>query len=204
MTLKPKWLTRPKILAFGLALVAAGYFAPIYKIAEQTFGVAETTELFKWILAAKEETEASTNAPPVIVTPDAPQPTQPAIVDDLDISNVKQVGSNNGLPRLTSIPALHTINSARVEGSNVRLSYNVPSSYWSSQSDHMKFARGWVFWQDGGQVYGAHYDWYRPGQTVKTLGNLYNGYVTRRPVGRLYFALIANDQSARTNVKGAQ
>lgn len=207
MTLKPAWLTRPKILAFGLALVAAGLFTPIYQTAEEVWGVDKTAELFKWILSAKDEVENPKQPPvsPPVVEDSTIKDS--LTVDELDISKgVVQVCSNTGnnLRGLESIPALHTMTSARVEGSNVRVAYNVPSSYWASSTEATKFARGFVFWKEGDTIYASHYDWFRPGQTVKTLGNLYNGYVTRRPVGTLYFALISNDAKARTNIKAAR
>ena len=72
MTLKPTWLTRAKILAFGLALYTAGLFTPIYQTAERSFGVEETAELFRWILAAKDEVENPTKPvdPTPVVAPD--------------------------------------------------------------------------------------------------------------------------------------
>lgn len=207
---KPTWLTKKVTLQIALALIAAGLFTPVYTVVENTIGKDRAAELLAWGLSEKAEAEQEIANPPVATNNPS---TKPPVVDtpaqqgdDLDISRAILVCQNsaNNISGLASIPALHTITSAQIQGSNVRLAYNVPSSYWSSTTDHRGFARGFVFWREGGQVYGSHFDWFRPGQTVKTLGNLYNGYVTRRPTGQLYFCLIANNKSARTNVKASK
>jgi len=75
MTTKPPSLSRTKILAFGLALYAAGLFTPIYQIAESVWGKEETAQIFSWILSAKEKqeaVEANQQPPPVVVTPEPP------------------------------------------------------------------------------------------------------------------------------------
>lgn len=207
MSQKPAWLTRKIVLQIALAVIAAGLFGPLYTVVEQTIGKDRAAELLQWGISAKDETEAAVTNAPVPTPPTVPEvPPVPVSVDELDISGAIQVCSNpaNNLRNLSAIPANHRMISAQVQGSNVRVAYDIPSSYWSSTSDHLGFARGFVFWQDGGQVYASHYDWFKPGQTVKTLGNLYNGYVTRKPTGTLYFALISNDGKQRTNVKAAR
>lgn len=207
MSKAPEWLTKKVKLQIAVALIAAGLFVPVYTVVENTIGKERAAELLAWGLSEKAEAEQEISNPSNVVTKPPVVEAQAEHVDDLDISRAILVCKNtaNNISGLASIPALHTITSAQIQGSNVRLAYDVPSSYWNQPvKSELDYARGFVFWVEAGQVYGSHYDWFKPGQTVKTLGNLYNGYVTRRPTGQLYFCLIANNKSARTNVKAAK
>lgn len=195
-TPKPRWLTRTKILAFGMALVAAGYFVPIYQIAESVFGKQETAELFAWLMSAKEKQEAIdagvTNEVPVV------EPDPVVVRDAIDIARVNQHGKNRvDYSRMEVHPLLDF---ARVEGSNLRFNNRIPSSWWADQSNHLKFPRLHIAWADGGGYYGGHFDWLRSGQQLKTLNNTVNGYMGRRATGTLYFWIVSNDGKHRTNI----
>lgn len=209
MTAKPASLSRSKILAFGLALVAAGLFTPIYQTAESVFGVEETKSIFAWILSAKEAQEAvesNTNAPPVVVPPVVPdQPEQPALVDDLDISNAIEVCSNSannvGAQRAK---ITHAIDSIRWDGNYIYFKNTMPQSWRNrSKAKEQGFMRNYAAWQEGGQVYMGHFDW-SDKHTKKETKNISNGYLTRRPVGKVYFFIVSNDGRERTNVKASQ
>lgn len=201
MTSKPTWLTRPRILAFGLALVAAGLFQPIYQVAEQTFGKEQTAELFRWILAAKEETEAGTNAPPVNPTPVQDSTVKDSLtVDAIDLRRVNQHGKNRvDYSRMQTVDLLRF---ADIDDRNhVRYNNDLPSSWWRGSSP-TQLVRMHVFWPDGGGYYGGHFDWCRQGQTYKTLDNIPKGYLGRVPPrgSPMYFVLISNDGRYRTQV----
>lgn len=59
------------------------------------------------------------------------------------------------------------------------------------------------FWEEGGELVGGHYEWKRPGQTVRGLKNVHDGYLDgRRPPGgaRVYVCLMSNDGKERTNL----
>ena len=123
-------------------------------------------------------------------------PAQP-FADQIDVSRAVWGGTNNKVDPSTARITVE-MRSAKIQGGNVRVDYNPPASWWGSESDHLKFPRGLAAWLEGGTVYVAHYDWFKRGQSVKTIGNLKNGY-TRRPVGTVYFSIMSNDQSERTN-----
>lgn len=120
--------------------------------------------------------------------------------DAVNISRVEWVSPN----KIDLSKALITLEmkSARIEGSNVRVDYKPPASWWKSDTDAMKFPRGIIAWESGGKVIVGHFDWFKKGQTVKTLGNVTNGYLKARPsVGQpIYFLIVSNDGRERTNV----
>ena len=123
-------------------------------------------------------------------------PAQP-FVDQIDVSRAVWGGTNNKVDPASARITVE-MRSAKIVGGNVRVDYSPPASWWGSESDHLKFPRGLAAWREGGTVYVAHYDWFNRGQSVKTIGNLTNGY-TRRPVGTVYLAIMSNDQTERTN-----
>lgn len=120
--------------------------------------------------------------------------------DAISLSRVRWVSPNQIDIGKASITV--QMKSAKIEGGNVRVDYSPPSSWWRSSSEATKFPRGLIAWQSGGETLVGHFDWFKPTQTVKTLGNVTNGYLKARPsVGQeVYFLIASNDGKERTNV----
>jgi hypothetical protein len=203
VTAKPD-IDRSDILRFGLALVAKGLFDPIYQTAEGVWGKDKTAELFAWVLSAKQKQEEVEANPPPLGN-DEPINIPPVVADDLDISNVVEASSGNIITE-QRIPITHELKSARIQGGNEVIQNDLPSSYWSDRSNHMKFCRCYCYWRGtDGRVYGGHFDWLRPGQSFKTISNVTVSYFRIKPQAgaRLYFSFVANNQSGRTQVRGS-
>lgn len=120
--------------------------------------------------------------------------------DTIDISRAEWVSPNK--IDLSKAVTTRQMKSARIEGNNVRVDYDPPPSWWRSSTEATKFARGLIVWQSGGRVIVGHFDWFKPGQTVKTLGNVTNGYLKARPTAGqpVAFLIVSNDGKERTNV----
>ena len=203
MTTKPVILTRTKILAFGLALYAAGLFTPIYQIAETVWGKEGAAQIFDWILYSKEAQEQIEATPPS-QNPESPYnpanqaPKPEPVIDAIDITKITQHGRNRvDYSRMIVHPLLK---SASVRGSNIQYNNDLPSNWWASSTDHMKFVRMHIVWQDGAGYYGGHFDWCRPGQKDKTLHNTKNGYMGKNSNGPFWFFMVSNDGKHRTNI----
>lgn len=98
-----------------------------------------------------------------------------------------------------------SLSSANVEGGNVRLAYQ--SLGWPSNDSGIGNnidGRVYIFWSEGGRIVGGHFDWKSVGQTVKTLNNIGEGYLSgRRPPrgATVGFCIVRNNGSERTNTK---
>ena len=126
--------------------------------------------------------------------------TGDTFMDAIDISRAEWVSPNK--VDLSKAVTTRQMKSARIEGNNVRVDYDPPPSWWRSSTEATKFARGLIVWQSGGRVIVGHFDWFKPGQTVKTLGNVTNGYLKARPTAGqpVAFLIVSNDGKERTNV----
>lgn len=94
---------------------------------------------------------------------------------------------------------------ANLEGSGVRLKYNLPRSWWNgfTKPKHMKFTRMHVAWKDGDRYFGGHFDWLGWDQWFKTIENIGKGYLGGRrppPGAAAYFWLVDNNAKFRTNI----
>jgi len=143
---------------------------------------------------------------PAAIAPNNPppgNPPPPASQDELNISNVKLLGTHK-----TKVPAnapiTRKLHSANIEGSNVKLSYetlNWPDNNSGIGSDID--GRVYIFWMEGSTVTGGHFEWKRPGQTSKGLSNINNGYLEGKKPARgatVWFCLMSNAADQRTNV----
>ncbi len=138
----------------------------------------------------------------------APAPAPPIATDgrdQLDISGAILLGPHSGVA-IKSAPITRNLFAASIEGGLVnfsmdRLGWPVPNQPVAGVD-----ARTFIFWREGSQVYGGQFDWQRPGQTAKTLKNVYDGYLGRRPPkgAPVWFALCRIDARERTNVAISQ
>ncbi len=149
------------------------------------------------------ETPAKAATPEPTSTPSQPIATDGR--DQLDISGAILLGPHAGVP-IKSASITRNLYAASIEGGMVnfsmdRLGWPVPNTPVAGVD-----ARTYIFWVEGSQVYGGHFDWQRPGQTSKTLNNVYAGYLGRRPPkgGPVWFALCRIDARERTNVAISQ
>lgn len=133
-------------------------------------------------------------------TPDAPI-VNTGGPDALDVSGgTVQVASNNKMQPSEAMITKRMI-SARIAGGLVHWQYD--SLGWSVKPGSKPTnGRCHIYWQEGGTIYGGHFDWLGVGQQAKTLGNVSNGYLTRRPPSgtTVYFCLISHDKRERTNL----
>lgn len=138
----------------------------------------------------------------------APAPAPPIATDgrdQLNISGAILLGPHSGVA-IKSAPVTRSLFAASIEGGLVnfsmdRLGWPVPNEPVAGVD-----ARTFIFWVEGSQVYGGQFDWQRPGQTAKTLNNVYAGYLGRRPPkgAPVWFALCRIDGRERTNVAISQ
>ena len=136
--------------------------------------------------------------------PGTPPPVNPAIpADALNVSNAKLFGNHKNVKPVNA-RVTRRLNSADVEGGNVRLSYetlNWPDN--NSGVDSNIDGRVYIFWLENGQVVGGHFEWKRPGQTSKGLKNIETGYLEGKKPPRgatVWFCLLNNVGDERTNV----
>lgn len=140
------------------------------------------------------QTAAATAAAPAA----APQT---ASLDELDISNAASLGPHSGRPaqaaRITRL-----LYQADKQGDSVSLTYDKLG--WPTRKDGKTLDGGvYLYWVEGGRAVGGLFDWHAVGQNAKTLQNVYDGYLGRRP-GRgatVWFTIVSIDGSQRTNVK---
>jgi len=119
--------------------------------------------------------------------------------DDINISSAVTYGTHAGIP-VPSAAITRTLHSSDKSGDMVVMSFD-PLNW---PRDGRVDGRVYLFWESGGQVIGGMFDWHASGQTVKTLENVYGGYLggKRPPPGTtIYFCLSNIDCSERTNVR---
>lgn len=126
--------------------------------------------------------------------------------DQLNISGAISLGTHAGI-KAQNAAVTRTLYAAAKEGDSVSLSFD--DLNWPTRSDKGKRVDGgvWIFWVEGGQVYGGLFDFHGVGQTSKTLGNIYGGYLSGRkpaPGAPIWFAIVSLDGSERTNVAQSQ
>jgi hypothetical protein len=122
--------------------------------------------------------------------------------DQLDFSGAIMLGPHKGVP-VKSARITRNLFAASMSGGNV--SFSMDNLGWPVPNAPVKGvnARTYIFWREGGQLYGGMFEWQRPGQTVKTLKNISNGYLDgRRPPrgAQVWFMLSNVAANERTNV----
>lgn len=154
---------------------------------------------------AKETTsqpEASAPAAPPAATETAPASASATFGDELDVSNARSYGTHSGiLPQNARIT--RTLYKADKEGELVMMDFDALN--WPK--DGGLDGRVCMYWIEGSSVVGGHFDWHKPGQTAKTLENIYGGYLGgKRPAGGspVWFCIINNAGTERTNMKLSQ
>ena len=192
--MKPATLTRPKILQFGLALVAKGMFDPIYKTAEEVFGVDQTSEIFKWILSAKDAVE----------NPPAVNPTPPAAPDTITadiLSGAIWGPKKEGKPETAKIVC--TMTDVRLQAPGIRWKDDKPSRWPIKLVGKDKtrcIAVLYVAVQRNGKWQVSKFDWLRePDQEEKNLHNIQKNYegLSIRSGERVCFVIASTDGKER-------
>jgi hypothetical protein len=122
--------------------------------------------------------------------------------DQLDFSGAIMLGPHKGVP-VKSARITRNLFAASMSGGNV--SFSMDNLGWPVPNAPVKGvnARTYIFWREGGQLLGGMFEWQRPGQTVKTLKNISNGYLDgRRPPrgAQVWFMLSNVAANERTNV----
>lgn len=196
-------ISKAETLAFAMALIGAGLLPAIYDVAVNTWGESRTKELVEWAIQSQQKYEASTNAPPVVVIPDQPQPGQPSNVDAIDITNVTLFGphknKNPAKARITD-----TLSSVRVRGDGIVMDYR--TSGWPNNDSGIGAnidGRVYILWMKGDSVVGGHFDWKRPNAKDRSFENIRKGYLdgNQPPNGAtIWFVLMTNKGDRRTNV----
>jgi hypothetical protein len=137
-----------------------------------------------------------------------PSPAPPVVTDgsdQLNISGAILLGPHAAVP-IKSAAVTRNLYAASIDGGLVQ--FSVDRLNWPIPNEPVAGvdARTYIFWVEGSQVYGGHFDWQRPGQTSKTLNNVYAGYLGRKPPkgGPVWFALCSVDGRQRTNVAISQ
>lgn len=143
-----------------------------------------------------------TNTTPV-AQPPAPQPT-PAGGDAIDVSNYVVLSKHKDL-KAGKASITKAMYSAKIEGGNVRMSFEQPLNWSTQTGSNGKTIDGSVhiFWYEGSTLYGGMFDWHGVNQTVKTLSNIPGGYLDGKqpPKGaQVWFCLINRECTQRTNV----
>lgn len=139
------------------------------------------------------QSTASATQPAATATPVGPG------MDALDISNARSLGTHAGV-RPQSAAITRTLNSANVSGALVFLDYATPLG-WSTEGKLS--GRVYIFWQQGTEVLGGHFDWLGINQKAKTLENVHQGYLSgmHPPSGAtVWFCLVSLDAKERTQV----
>lgn len=138
------------------------------------------------------------------VTVPAVTAAAPVSVDAIDISKAQLFGTHARV-NPTKAAVTRDLHSSDVEkgGGAVRLSFE--ALRWGTQSMKGKTVDGrvYLYWQEGEQVLGGHFDWHGQGQSVKTLDNVWGGYLEGRkpPSGaRVWFCITDLECHERTQV----
>lgn len=128
----------------------------------------------------------------------------PVSVDALDISKAQLFGTHAKV-NPTKAAVTRDLNAADVEkgGGAVRLDFE--ALHWSTQSSKGKTIDGrvYLYWLEGEQVLGGHFDWHGQGQKVKTLENVWGGYLqNKKPASgaRVWFCITDLECHERTQV----
>jgi len=128
---------------------------------------------------------------------------QPSL-DAIDISRCVTLSKHAKVKpqnaRITSI-----MHSARIEGGNVRFSFDKPLNWSKETGSNGKTIDGrcYIFWYEGSTLYGGHFDWHGLDQNVKTLNNIPGGYLDGKqpPKGSpVWFCLVNREGDKRTSV----
>lgn len=142
----------------------------------------------------------ATNAPPV--DPEIPPELPDNSLDQLDVRKAILLGTHARVnPSVAQTTRLLT--KSDIDGGKVLLDYE--SLGWPDNDSGVGSdidSRVYIFWKEGEQVYGGHFEWKRPGQKEKTLDNVFEGYLGRKPApgSEVWFCLVKNDGTERTNV----
>lgn len=127
-----------------------------------------------------------------------PPVPQPGTGDAIDISRL-DILQNKHKVNLAAIPITKTLTRATIANGHVDTAPGI--SGWGGSYGE-KLARGHIYWMDGGKLVGGHFDWYKDNQTHKTLKNIPEGYLGRKPPkgATVYFCMVSNDARQRTNL----
>ncbi len=190
-------ITKAETLKFALALIAAGLFPAIHDVAVNTWGESRTKELVEWAIQAQAKYEGE------VANPEQQPPIdEPATLDAIDAAKVTMIGKNRiGITGARVIPG--SMKGAKLEGGNVRYDLALPASWWIDRSNPLKGPRLHIYWPSAGGYVGGHYEWTSfPGQSVKTLKNIPNGYMGAQPPAGsvVYFCTISHDGKERTPI----
>lgn len=125
---------------------------------------------------------------------------RPQSLDAIPADQIEIIGKHKMSPAKAAPSA--RLHSAKIEGGNVRLSFDPLG--WPTQSSKGKTVDGGVIivWQSGGKFVGGWFDHHGQGQKVKTLSNIFGGYVDGRqpPPGPVWFYLISYSGRERSNI----
>ena len=149
--------------------------------------------------ASGEKTATETPAATPASTPE-PSPAPPIVVDgsdQLNISGAILLGPHADVP-IKSAPVTRNMFANSIDNGLVH--YSMDDLNWPT--DGGLEGRAFVFWVEGSQVYGGHFDWLSVNQTAKTLENIYSNYLGRKPAKgqAVWFANCRLDGKERTNV----
>ena len=147
--------------------------------------------------SAKADSTASTASTTSTEPASAPAPSFEG--DELNVSSARSLGTHSGI-RPQDARVTRAMYSANKEGDVVRMDFDTLNWPKDGQLD----GRVCMYWKDGGEVIGGHFDWHKVGQTVKTLENINGGYLGgKRPAkgSPIWFCIINNAGTERTNMK---
>ncbi len=145
-----------------------------------------------------------TNAPEPVITNPALPPLDPlGDLDAIDIRGARLLGTHAKVdPAYAKITKQLT--SADLRGGEVILDYETlgwPANNSGIGSDID--GRVYMLWYGAdGKLTGGHFEWKRPGQGSKGIGNVLDGYLSGQkppPGATVYFGLLSNDGTERTN-----
>lgn len=136
----------------------------------------------------------------VVPTPTNPVPNS---ADAIDVSKCVTLSKHRDV-RPVDARITRKMNGAVIEGSNVRMSIELPLN-WSTTTMSGKTVDGrcYIFWYEGYTLFGGHFDWHGLNQTVKTLKNIPGGYLDGKSPAKgapVWFCLINREGDQRTNV----
>lgn len=123
-------------------------------------------------------------------------------VDDIDVAKVKIIGKHGMNP--SKAQPTRTLHSVSDMGGNCRLSYDPLGWPTTSAKGKTCDAGVVILWPEGDGYTGGWFDHKKVGQSVKTMENIFGGYVDGKqpPAGsQVWFYLISYDGKQRTNIK---
>jgi len=139
--------------------------------------------------------------------PLGPDPDPNASLDAISIAGAKLLGVHKNVDpakaRITDVLVSVTVNPG-----GIILDYQ--TNGWpdndSGVGDNID-GRVYIYWFEGQEQTGGHFEWKRPGQTERSFSNILNGYLEGKKPPRgadLYFVLASNKGDRRTNVVKAE